>query len=70
MIAAIRSGNLTFVPAGFVGSALLFLLLSGWASSHRINSPVAWWGLVGLVSLTGALVVVVLIFDPPEYPGK
>jgi hypothetical protein len=64
IIGSIR-GDLVGLPVGLFISFILFLFLSGWAESRRINSPGLWWAVVITLSLLGALAVVgVVTVDP------
>lgn len=69
IVVAIRMGNIVAIGGGFVPQFLMFLILSGWAENKRINSRVAWWALSIGIGLMGAVVLLGVIFDPPEHWG-
>ncbi len=64
IIGAIR-GDFVGLPIGLFISFTLFLFLSGWAGSRRINSPGLWWAVVIILNMLGAGGVVgVMLVDP------
>jgi hypothetical protein len=65
IVGAVR-GELLALPAGLGFSFFLFLFLSGWSESRRINTPVLWWAFVLGMSLLPAFSVALLFLDTPE----
>lgn len=58
-------GDLVGLPVGLLVSFILFLFLSGWVESRRINSPGLWWIVVITLSLIGALGLIGALFVDP-----
>lgn len=67
---AIRTGDLVAIPTSFFVSFVLFLFMSGWNESKRINNPILWWAFVLFMSGIGAFALILSIVDPPEHFGR